>query len=165
MKTKIMIFLMAFITWILLSWSYDWQHLLVGFFSALLVVFLTAGVFEGHSFKFNGFKGYMLFIFKYCPRFIWELVKANIDVAYRVMHPAMPIKPGIVKVKIGLKSDLAVTFLANSITLTPGTLTVDVDRKNGYLYVHCIYVKSQDVNEATKNIVSRFEPILKEIFE
>ena len=75
----------------------------------------------------------------------------------------MPIKPGIVKVKTKLKSDSGVTALANSITLTPGTLTVDVANENE-LYVHWLVVESADEAEATKTIVSRFEFFLEKIF-
>lgn len=77
----------------------------------------------------------------------------------------MPINPGIVKVKTTLRSDTGLTFLANSITLTPGTLSVDVDQENGFLYVHWINVKDKDIDRATSLIVHRFERILKRIFE
>ncbi len=90
---------------------------------------------------------------------------ANIDVAYRVLHPNLPIKPGIVKVKTNLKTDTALTFLANSITLTPGTMSVDIDKDNGFLYIHWINVKDKDVEAATKMIVEKFEKILAKIFE
>ena len=91
--------------------------------------------------------------------------KANIDVAWRVIHPDIPIKPGIVKLKTTLKSETGLTFLANSITLTPGTLSVDIDQKNGFLYVHWIDVKDKDTEAATRIIVERFEKILRRIFE
>jgi multicomponent Na+:H+ antiporter subunit E len=82
-----------------------------------------------------------------------------------VIHPSLPVHPGIVKVKTTLTSDTALTFLANSITLTPGTLTVDIDKENGFLYVHWIEVRHKDIEKATKAIVERFERILKRIFE
>jgi len=107
---------------------------------------------------------YLWFLY-YIPIFLWEMLKANIDVAYRVSHPKLPIKPGIVKVKTHLKSDVGLTFLANSITLTPGTLSVDVDQKNGYLYIHWIYVEDKDIEGATKKIVYKFENILMRIFQ
>lgn len=90
---------------------------------------------------------------------------ANIDVAYRVLHPNLPINPGIVKVKTKLKSDVGLTFLANTITLTPGTMTVDVDKEKGLLYIHWINVKGKDVEAATKQIVEKFEHTLIKIFE
>ena len=85
--------------------------------------------------------------------------------AYIVLHPLLPIKPGIVKVKTKLKSDSALTMLANSITLTPGTLTVDIDEKNQVLYVHWIDVKATDIEETTEDVGGRFEKLLEEIFE
>ncbi|RLF50616.1 MAG: cation:proton antiporter [Thermoplasmata archaeon] len=79
-----------------------------------------------------------IFLIAYLPRFFYEMAKANFDVAYRVITGK--IKPAIVKISPGLKSDLAITILANSITLTPGTLSVDVDDEKN-LYVHWIYAK------------------------
>jgi multicomponent Na+:H+ antiporter subunit E len=89
---------------------------------------------------------------------------ANLDVAYRALHPKMPINPGIVKIKTNLKTDSAITALANSITLTPGTMTVDVT-DDGYLYIHWINVKSEDIEEATRIISQNFEWFIKKIFE
>lgn len=71
------------------------------------------------------------------PFFI-EMARANLDVAYRVLSGR--IRPGIVKIRPDLKTDLGVMMLANSITLTPGTLTVDVDEETGDLFVHMINI-------------------------
>jgi len=95
--------------------------------------------------------------------FIWACIKANLDVAYRVLHPAMPIKPGIVKVKTELKSEFARTILANSITMTPGTISVDII--GDYLYIHWIYVRSEDPEVYTHIISGQFEKFIKKIFE
>ncbi|MBU3958792.1 MAG: Na+/H+ antiporter subunit E, partial [Candidatus Omnitrophica bacterium] len=67
--------------------------------------------------------------------------------------------------KTTLKSDTGLTFLANSITLTPGTMTVDIDPEHGFLYIHWIDVKDKDMQKATQIIVQRFERVLKRIFE
>jgi len=75
----------------------------------------------------------------------------------------MPIKPGIVAIKTGLKSDIAKLFLANSITLTPGTFTLDI--LGDKLLIHWINVKGKDIDEATGIIGKKFEKYLKEIFE
>jgi multicomponent Na+:H+ antiporter subunit E len=101
----------------------------------------------------------------YIPLFIWECLKANLDGAWRVIHPDMPINPGIVKIKTALHSDTALMFLANSITLKPGTMAVDIDKENGVLYVHWADVKSQDIKQATELISGKFERVLKRIFE
>jgi len=158
-------FILSLLVWAVLSWVPDWQHLLVGAFAALLVAYLTGDLFVKRPHVVRQPLRYWYFVTQYVPVFLWECLKANIDVAYRVLHPDLPINPGIVKVHTTLKSDTALTFLANSITLTPGTLSVDVDGPKGTLYVHWIDVKNKDTKEATKIIVTRFERILKKIFD
>ncbi|MBU4141115.1 MAG: Na+/H+ antiporter subunit E [Candidatus Omnitrophica bacterium] len=165
MKSKIVLFLVAYLVWALLNWAPDWQHLLVGIFIAWFVAFMTGDLFITRPHILKHPQRYWYFLVEYLPKFLWECLKANVDVAYRVLHPDLPINPGIVKVKTTLKADTALTFLANSITLTPGTLSVDIDRDNGVLYVHWIDVKEKDVEAATKIIVERFEKMLRKVFE
>ena len=165
MKSRIVLFILAYIVWAILCWPPDAQHLLVGLFVAAIVAFLTGDLFASRPHLFSHPGRYFRFFFHYLPIFLWECLRANIDVAYRVINPALPIHPGIVKVKTELKSDTGLTFLANSITLTPGTMTVDVDKDDGVLYVHWIDTKATDVETATELIVRRFERILKGIFE
>ncbi|AUV81408.1 cation transporter [Salinigranum rubrum] len=74
----------------------------------------------------------------YLAAFLKELLTANVDVAYRVLSPSMPIHPAVVKVPLRVQSDVAITTIANSITLTPGTLTMDYDSDSNTLYVHSI---------------------------
>ena len=99
----------------------------------------------------------------YVPVFLYYCIKANLQVVYLVLHPAMPIRPGIVKVRTGLATDSGIAALANSITLTPGTLTVDA--RAGELFVHWIYVETKDEEEATRRIPMHFERFLARIFE
>ncbi len=164
MKSRIILFVLGIIAWVFLNWVPDWQHIILGIFASAFVAYMTGDFFVKRPHLFTHASRYLWFLY-YVPVFIWECFKANIDVAYRVIHPDLPIHPGIVKVKTFLKSDTALTFLANSITLTPGTLSVDIDRENGFLYVHWIEVKHKDVIKATKFIVEKFERILKRIFE
>ena len=165
MKSRIALFLVAFLVWSLLSWVPDWQHLIIGVFVAAFVAFMTGDLFVTRPSVLKHPWRYWYFFVYYLPVFLWECIKANFDVAYRVVHPRLPINPGIVKVKTSLKTDTALTFLANSITLTPGTMSVDIDRNRGILYVHWINVKTKDTKVATEVIVKRFERILKKIFE
>ena len=103
------------------------------------------------------------FVFIYIPVFIWKLVLANLDVARRVLSPKIPLNPGIVKVKTDLKGDLGKLTLANSITLTPGTLSIDVDDE--HIYVHTLDVKGVGEVEQSKKIAGLFEKILGGIFK
>jgi multicomponent Na+:H+ antiporter subunit E len=164
MKSRIILFVLGFIVWLVLTWPPNAQTGFVGLLVAALVSALTGDMFVTRPYIFKQVKRYLYF-FLYVPMFVWECFKANVDVAYRVAHPRMPIRPGIVKVKTGLRSETGLTFLANSITLTPGTLSVDIDREHGYLYVHWINVLDKDVEGATEIVVRRFERILGRIFE
>ncbi len=164
MKIRIMLFIFGFLTWILLSWSLDLEHILIGIIAGAIVSFISADIFEASPDIFKNMKRYFWFLY-YIPLFIWESFKANIDGAYRVIHPDLPINPGIVKVKTSLHSDTALTLLANSLTLKPGTMTVDIDKEAGFLYVHWIDVKTQDAEAATELIARKFERVLKRIFE
>jgi multicomponent Na+:H+ antiporter subunit E len=82
----------------------------------------------------------LLFVYAIVPFFI-EMTRANLDVAYRVL--TMRIRPGIIRVRPGLKTDFGVFTLANSITLTPGTITVDIDEETNDLFVHNINVPEE----------------------
>ncbi len=75
---------------------------------------------------------------RYVPRFVYELIKANLQVAYLALHPQMPIRPGIIAFRTRHRSPLGITLLANSITLTPGTLTMDVSSDGHTLYIHTL---------------------------
>jgi multicomponent Na+:H+ antiporter subunit E len=163
-KSKIILFLLGFLIWSFLTWPPDYQHLIIGILVAGFVCLMTASMFVKRPPVFKHISRYLWFLY-YILLFIRGCIKANLDVAYRVTHPDLPIKPGIVKVKTTLKSDTALTFLANSITLTPGTMSVDIDEENGFLYIHWIDVKDKDIQKATEIIVKVFEDVLRRIFE
>lgn len=158
----IIYFIIAFCFWLLLTLSVNLDHLIAGAVVVLLGTVLFGGYFTDRPVKFLQIHRLFWFVI-YIPIFLWYMVKANIDVAYRALHPERPIKPGIVKIRTSLKTDIAKVFLANSITLTPGTMTCDIDGE--FLYIHWIWVQSPDLAEASKIIASRFETFLRRIFE
>ncbi|MEN8167653.1 MAG: Na+/H+ antiporter subunit E [Pseudomonadota bacterium] len=98
----------------------------------------------------------------YLGVFLWELVLANLNLARIVFSPKIDIHPGIVKVRTRLQSRTGRLVLANSITLTPGTLVVDID--DDVLYVHWIDVTTQDSEQATREIAAKFEKYLEVIY-
>ncbi len=164
MIKRIALFLLWLFVWFLLSWPPDIKDVISGALVSSLVTFMTMDFMisgdakGGKRRRIARFGWYVWYLFV----FIWECLKANIDVAYRVMHPDIPISPGTIKVKIGLKSDIGLTFLANSITLTPGTTSVDIDKEAGFLYVHVLSLKPGQVGV---KVVDTFERILKRIFD
>lgn len=167
---KITLTILSFVIWFLLVWPFDpvdgtldLQSIIAGVIVAVLVGLYFGDKIDRKLQLTNVFKR-IFWIIVYIPVFFWYVVVANLDVVYRVIHPDMPIHPGIVKVKTTLKNPAGRTMLANSITLTPGTLTVDIG-DDDYLYIHWINVKSDDIEEATRDIVARFETFLRRIFE
>lgn len=155
-------FILLFGIWLLLTWSLAPEQLIAGAIASLIVVGLVGDIFltkVGRA--FNPIRIFWLII--YIPYLLWYIIIANLDVAYRVIHAELPIRPGIVKIRTSLKTDMGKTFLANSITLTPGTMTVDI--KGNELYIHWIYVQGRNVEEWSKHIMSKFEPLLRRIFE
>ncbi|RLD32923.1 MAG: Na+/H+ antiporter subunit D, partial [Bacteroidetes bacterium] len=99
---------------------------------------------------------------KYILVLLVALIKSNFDVARRVLTPSLPINPGIVKFKSKLPTEFSRMVLANSITLTPGTLSIDIIEDT--FYIHWIDVKTTDPEEAFKEIAGQFEKILLKIF-
>jgi len=165
---RLIYFVLAFIIWLILTWPFaegkvDIQVVIAGVIASAIIAILFHEILP---------KEYRVFIspvrifwaLVYIPVFFYYVLKANLDVVYRALHPKMPIKPGIVKIKTILKTESGITALANSITLTPGTLTVDLT-DDGFLYIHWINVKSDDIEQATKFIARRFEWFLQKIFE
>ena len=164
MRSRLILFTIGIIIWLALTGSFQAENLAIGILGSLFIAWVSGDLFTKNPHKFSQASRYLYFVY-YIPIFVWEMIKANLDVAYRVLHPSLPIRPGIVKVKTNLKSEAGRTFLANSITLTPGTLSVDIDEENGYLYIHWIWVKDADIEKASELIVRKFEKILLRIFE
>lgn len=91
----------------------------------------------------------------YTPILLWEIAKANVALAYVVLHPRLPIDPRIVEFDAAVWGDMPVTTLANSITLTPGTLTIDVERQ--HFLVHALIRDAEDdLLEGTLERLVRF---------
>ena len=162
MSRYIYSFLVFFIFWVAFTTSLQTDELLVGAVVALIMAFYTGKQFSEGGLSNLSFRK-VVFTIRYLFVFIWEMIKANVDVALRVLNPKMPINPGIVEVPTKLKSNIAKLALANSITLTPGTLTVDVIEDK--LYIHWINVTTTNPEEAFEQISAVFEKYIKEIFE
>lgn len=80
----------------------------------------------------------------FIPFFLWELLLANLQVALEVVRPRHRMEPGIIRIPLRASSDLEITFFANLISLTPGTLTLGVAKDRSALYVHGLHVRSPD---------------------
>jgi multicomponent Na+:H+ antiporter subunit E len=163
-KSRIIVFVFALLVWFALTDIKDYQEAIIGIAISLLISFLAGHFLIKNVASQHPVKRTIHFLF-YIVKFMWEMIKANLEVAYLVIHPMLPIKPGIVKIKTKLTKDSAITVLSNSITLTPGTLTIDINEQKKELYIHWINVKTQDIDKATEEIGNRFEKTLTEVFE
>jgi len=160
-KGFVWLLVVTFALWLVLTSKLSWPELICGGLVCLIISLFGAGIYSELGFPPLSIKR-ILFSLVYTIVLFGEIIKANLDVAYRVIHPRMPIKPGIVVIKTRLKSDIAKMILANSITLTPGTFTLDVI--GDQLLIHWINVKTEDIDEATNIIGHRFEKYLRIIF-
>jgi len=161
-RSFVYLFLFLVAVWSCLVSTLEWQEFVTGILISLVLAFFLSASYSTLGLPSLSLKRLSAFIF-YLGVLLIEIVKANIDVAYRVLHPKMPIKPGIVTIRTNLKQDIAKLILANSITLTPGTFTVDIigDR----LLIHWINVEAEDLDAATRIIGWKFEKYLVEIFK
>ena len=122
-----------------LSWSY--AEIIFGIILSVIVGIVASRIFIKKSFRMANPVRWFIFIAYVIGPFFIGMAKANVDVAYRVITGK--ISPGIVKISPDLKTDLGITMLANSITLTPGTLSVDIDEEKNDLYIHWLNVKKE----------------------
>ena len=155
------LWLTLFIIWMIANTSLALDTVIAG----LVVSTLIALAFASFARVYSDIRWSPVVIYHYLLYlgvFLIELVKANINVMRLVFSPRINIKPGIVEIKTGLKSPIGRLALANTITLTPGTLVVDI--KDDSLFVHCINVSTTDQTEATEEIAGRFEKLLKVIY-
>jgi multicomponent Na+:H+ antiporter subunit E len=153
--------LLLTLTWILMAGNLHWQELLTGVLVAMAVAYLSLprlhlldGLLPNLGLPWH--------LLHYLLVFLRALIESNFDMARRVMSPSLPIHPAIIEVHTQLRSPLGRLLLANSITLTPGTLTVEVTED--CLRVHWIDSRSiEELESATRGIAERFERPLKRL--
>lgn len=154
-KFFINIFLMF--SWIALTGEITLLNFFEGFVVGFLILYLTKDVF-GTSSYFAKLPKAIYFIFY----FLWELFLANLRVAYEIITPQHRMKPGIFAYPLDAKTDFEITLLANIITLTPGTLSLDVSDDRKFLYVHAMYLHP-DIQKNIDDIKNGFELKMLEI--
>lgn len=118
--------IIMFTFWMLLSGEFSFILILSGIISSLIVSYMSHDLLTGKSDLKLGLIRFIRF-FKYLPWLFGQIVLANLDLVYRTLHPKLPINPKIIKFKNNLKTEIGMVTLANSITLTPGTITIEVN--------------------------------------
>ncbi|MCP4125801.1 MAG: Na+/H+ antiporter subunit E [Gammaproteobacteria bacterium] len=160
-RNQVILFATLFLFWIMLNGTLAADTMLVGAVASLIIAILLR---DGLSFftELQDTPQALVAGVHYYGYFFKELVRSNIKLTAIVLTRDLPIQPGIVKVRTKLKSRMGRLMLANSITLTPGTLTVELDGE--WLYVHWVTVESTDIDAATAKIVTGFERYLEVMY-
>lgn len=144
------------VTWMFFYSSFTSSRFIVGYLLGALLILLFRRFFKDRF--------YLLVVWaviKLVVLFFKELILANVDVLKHIIRPKLAITPGIFAMETKLSSDWEVTLLANLITLTPGTLVVDISDDNKTLYIHAIHLP--DADEAINGIRNTFEKAILEV--
>ena len=155
------LWLTLFIIWVIANGTLAYNTLIAGVVISAVIALAFASFARVYS-VIRWSPKIIYYYLMYLSVFIVELVKANLNVMSLVFSPRIDIKPGIVEIKTELKSPIGRLALANSITLTPGTLVVDI--KENSLFIHWINISTTDPVAATEAISARFEKYLKVIY-
>lgn len=135
-KRDFFLFILLIGFWLVLSPKVTLQSVLIGSIASLIIVIHSRDVsFKNEEMPLYNFSKLMIF-FQFMLRLLVEIVKANIDVALIVLNPKLPIKPSFIKVPLKLNNDVNKVIYANAVTLTPGTLTIDIDN-DGFI-IHAL---------------------------
>lgn len=145
------------VTWAAVTGSFTLPNLAVGFVLGYLALWLVHRSSRATSY-FRKMRAFVAFVF-FC---IYELVRANIRVAHDVVTRTVHMRPGVVAIPLDAESDAEITTLANLITLTPGTLSLDVSEDRNKLFIHAMFIR--DADELRDQIKQGFERRLLELF-
>ncbi len=148
-------FILAFV-WMFLSVSFTAPSFIVGYLLGLLIILAMRRFFPNRFYLWRVVASISLLLL-----FLKELIKANVDVLKTVLKPKLDFQPGIFAYETNLKKDWEVTLLANLITLTPGTLVMDVSMDKKILYVHAIDLPDKDA--VIDDIRNSFEKAIMEV--
>ena len=146
------------IAWAALTGSFQPPDLLFGFVLGYLVLWMVARL--GKPSKYFRRIPLVLGLAGY---FLLDLLRANIRMAGIILSPRMKLRPAVVAVPLILKSEPAIILLANMMTLTPGTLTLDISTDRRMLYIHTVYL--EDAESFKRELLEGYEQRLKELFE
>jgi multicomponent Na+:H+ antiporter subunit E len=146
------------LAWMGLNEDYSPGTLIVGFVLGFFILFFVRRVVGGTNYLVKVRQTLRLFFFT-----VWELILANLRVAHDVMTPNYYMRPGIIAIPLDARTDLEITLLANLITLTPGTLSLDVSADRRVLYIHVMYIDNDDIEAVRRNIKDGFERRVLEV--
>lgn len=156
MANQLLLNLLLAIAWVFLTGKLEFINLAEGFVIGYIILWVSKSALGGKKYFQRIPKG-IVFIFY----FIKELIVANLKVAFDIITPKNYMKPAVIAVPLSAKTDLEITLLANLLTLTPGSLSLDVSHDKKTLYVHLLYVENAE--ESRSHIKNGIEKRLLEV--
>ena len=156
MKSKFISNILLTFIWVALTGDFSFENYVFGFFLNFHILWLI-------TYRRNQSKYFIIVpkLILLLVTFLYELIKANLEVAYEVITPKLKMTPGIIMVPLDVKSNIGITLLANMISLTPGTLSIDVSNDRKVLFVHAMYIKDREA--FIRSIKNGFEKRILEI--
>lgn len=139
MRSQFLTNILLMLMWVFLTGSYELSSFTFGFFIGFFIMWII-----GSQKQSNKYVKIIPRIISFIFYFLYEVIVANLQVAYEVMTPNLYVKPGIIKIPLDVETNTEISILANLITLTPGTLSIDVSDDKKVLYVHSMYVTDKD---------------------
>lgn len=156
MKNQFLSNILLTFVWVALTGDFSVENYIFGFFLNFLILWLISVKHKRSTYFLIVPKVIILLL-----TFLYELIKANLEVAYEVITPKFTMTPGIIMVPLDVKSDIGITLLANMISLTPGTLSLDVSNDKKVLFVHAMYLKDRE--KFIRGIKNGFERRIMEV--
>ncbi len=144
------------LAWAAVTGNFTFGNLVVGFSIGLLILIFTRRIVGSPDYLIKVRQVISLVLF-----FLWELIKSNLRVAYDVLTPKHHMRPGVLAIPLDAQTDAEITLLSNMITLTPGTLSLDISADRKTLYLHDMYI--DDVDAARRRIKHGFERRILEV--
>ncbi|MGL6260252.1 Na+/H+ antiporter subunit E [Vibrio sp. WXL103] len=146
------------LAWVVLSGSYTISNLVAG----MILSYLVLAYVLRDSQSFEAYFGKLPKMVRFVLFFIWDLIKSNARVAYDIVTPTHMMKPAVIAFPLEIKSDAGITLLSNLITVTPGSLALDVSTDKKVLFVHLMYFEEEQQHIAE---LRRLEVMVMEILE
>lgn len=166
MRDHILLNISLALIWCLLQQKFTLPEFFIGSLFGYIIIYLHRSILDDQKSERRvlSMKEYVVvtaLTLRYVVVLLIEIVKANIDVVKIVLSPKLKMTPGIIAYKMEVKTDAGITLLANSITLTPGTLSVDISEDKKILYIHALHM--EDARKLEESIRGSLERYTKEI--
>jgi multicomponent Na+:H+ antiporter subunit E len=144
------------LAWVAVTGDLTAGNLALGFGIGFLVLFFTAPILGTPAYARKVIQVLNLALF-----FVWELILANLRVAYEVLTPGYQLRPGVIAIPLDARTDAEIMLLTTLITLTPGSFSLDVSADRRVLYLHAMYISDPD--EVRRQIKDGFERRVLEV--